>query len=198
MKIVQINFSCMWGSTGKICNSISNILSQKSIENYTFYIFGENLEKKNNYIRYGNFPYTKFQALKAKLFGNYGFNSNIATKYLLKKLDDIKPDIVHVHNIHGHDCNFELLFNYLKEKRIKVYYTFHDCWAFTGYCPHFVVAKCDNWLTGCRNCPIKKRYTFVTTMTDKPIRFLLDILLLLVIMITIMHTSKIRCPNKNR
>lgn len=157
MVVVQINFSCTWGSTGKICDSISKLLLKKETENYIFYIYGKNPENRHNYIKYGDFVYTKFQALKSKVFGNYGFNSTLATKSLIKQLDRIKPDIVHIHNIHGHDCNFEILFQYLKEKHIKVIYTFHDCWAFTGYCPHFTMAKCDHWFSGCGRCPLKKR-----------------------------------------
>lgn len=160
MKVVQINFSCTWGSTGKICDSVSKLLTKKDIENYTFYIYGGNPQEHENYIRYGNLPYSKFQALKSRVFGNYGFNSLLATKWLIKKLDVIKPDIVHVHNIHGHDCHFEKLFSYLKSKNIKVFYTFHDCWAFTGYCPHFAMAKCDNWLSGCGNCVLRRRYSW--------------------------------------
>jgi len=157
MVIVQINFSCAWGSTGKICNSVSELLMERGIENYIFYTYGRNSEKRDNYIKYGGGVYEKFQALKSRILGNYGFNSFLATKYLIKKLDKIKPDIVHVHNIHGHDCQFEKLFCYLRKKKIKVFYTFHDCWAFTGYCPHFTMAKCDHWLNGCGNCIWRKR-----------------------------------------
>ena len=157
MVVVQINFSCTWGSTGKICDSVSGLLTEQKIENYIFYIFGDNPQNKENYIKYGNFLYTKAQALKSRVFGNYGFNSSLATKKLIKNLDKIKPDIVHIHNIHGHDCNFEMLFHYLKKNNIKVFYTFHDCWTFTGYCPHFTMAKCDNWLSGCGNCPSRKK-----------------------------------------
>lgn len=160
MRVLQINFSCTWGSTGKICDSISKLLTKKKIENYILYTYGKNPENKPNYLKYGNFPYMKFQGLKSKLFGTYGFNSFIATRWLIKKLERIQPDVVHIHNIHGHDCNFETLFHYLKNKRIKVVYTFHDCWAFTGYCPHFTMAKCDRWLDGCGQCPLRKRYSW--------------------------------------
>ena len=160
MVVVQINFSCVWGSTGKICDSISKLLSERDIENYIFYIYGNNPQNRPNYIRYGDFLYTKFQALKAKIFGNYGFNSTIATKKMIKRLDEIKPDVVHIHNIHGHDCNLEFLCRYLKGKNIKVFYTFHDCWAFTGYCPHFTMAKCDQWLNGCECCPLRKKFSW--------------------------------------
>ena len=155
MKVVQINFSCTWGSTGKICDSISKLLTEKQYENYIFYIYGNNPKRHLNYIKYGDFVYTKFQALKSKVLGNYGFNSSFATKRLINHLEQIKPDVVHIHNIHGHDCHFEMLFHYLRGKNIKVFYTFHDCWAFTGYCPHFTMAKCNNWLKGCGNCPLR-------------------------------------------
>lgn len=160
MVVVQINFSCTWGSTGKICDSVSKLLSEKGIENYIFYTYGGNPQKCDHYIRYGNLFYEKMQGIKSRVLGNYGFNSFFATRYLLKKLDKIQPDIVHVHNIHGHDCHFGQLFRYLKEKNIKVFYTFHDCWAFTGYCPHFTMAKCENWLNGCGNCVLRRRYSW--------------------------------------
>lgn len=160
MIVVQINFSCTWGSTGKICDAVSQILTKGKIENYIFYIYGKNPDNRQNYLKYGNLPYTKFQALKSKISGAYGFHSSASTKWLIGKLEEIKPDIVHVHNIHGHDCNFEMLFQYLKTKNIRVFYTFHDCWTFTGYCPHFSMAKCDHWLYGCGNCPLRKRYSW--------------------------------------
>ena len=160
MVVVQINFSCSWGSTGKICDSISKLLTEKNVENYIFYTYGGNPQKRTVYIKYGNTVYEKMQAIKSRVFGNYGFNSVLATQWLLKRLDRIKPNIVHVHNIHGHDCHFGMLFQYLRRKNIKVFYTFHDCWAFTGYCPHFAMAKCDRWLTGCGDCVLRRRYSW--------------------------------------
>ena len=37
-------------------------------------------------------------------------------------------------------------------------WTFHDCWAFTGHCAHFVTAGCEKWKTGCFDCPLKGDY----------------------------------------
>lgn len=160
MRIVQINLSCTWGSTGKICDSLSKAMSEQGIENYTFYTYGDNPEGKNNYIKYGNLFYEKFQALKSRIIGNYGFNSELASLWIINRLKKINPDIVHIHNIHSHDCHFAMLFDYLKKNHIKVIYTFHDCWAFTGYCPHFIMAKCNNWLNGCGNCKQRRHYSW--------------------------------------
>lgn len=158
MKIVQINTTCGIGSTGKICTGISQLLTENNVENYILYS-----TKSNGYsfgIQCSDENYIKIQVLKSRIFGNYGFNSKKVTKKMIRELDKINPDIVHVHNIHGHDCHFEILFNYLKKNKVKVVYTFHDCWAFTGYCPHFAIAQCDNWSTGCGQCVLRKRYSW--------------------------------------
>ncbi len=158
MKIVQINAVCGRGSTGKICVSISEILTSQNIENYILYSFG-----KSDYplgIKISSDKYIKIQALKSKVFGNYGFNSKRATKKIIDKLDSIQPDIVHIHNIHGHDCHLGLLFTYLKKKNIKIFWTFHDCWAFTGYCVHFTFVKCEKWKTECKHCPQRRQYSW--------------------------------------
>ena len=131
MKVVQINATCGVGSTGKICVEISQLLSEKNVENYILYS-----SKSNGYklgIKCSDDRYIKFQALKSKVLGNYGFNSKKATQKMIDMLEKVQPDIVHLHNIHGHDCNLEMLFRYFKKNKTKLIWTFHDCWAFTGY-----------------------------------------------------------------
>lgn len=151
MKIVQINTTCGVGSTGKICVAISRLLCAQNIENYILYTSG-----KSNYplgIKYSDDNYKKLQALKSKVLGNYGFNSNYATGKLIKELESIQPDIIHIHNIHSHDCNLSILFKYIKRKNLKVFWTFHDCWTFTASCPHFTMVKCEKWKKECNKCP---------------------------------------------
>ncbi len=158
MKIVRINATCGVGSTGKICVAVSEQLSKKGIENYIFYSAGSSDYPLG--IKYVNETAVKFQTLVSRSFGNYGFESKGITKRLIKELDKIKPDIVHIHNIHAHNCNFEMLFDYIRKKGIKAYWTFHDCWAFTAYCPHFDMIGCDKWRTGCNKCPQRKQFSW--------------------------------------
>lgn len=158
MKIVQINATCGSGSTGKICVDISRLLTDKHIENYIIYS-----GKKSDYplgIHCGDYKEIKIQAIRSRLFGFYGFNSKRITKRILKKLDEIEPDVVHLHNLHGHNCNLEMLLSYLREHHKKTFWTFHDCWAFTAYCPYFDLASCGKWKSGCDNCPSCCEYTF--------------------------------------
>ena len=158
MKIVQINSVCGQGSTGKICVAVSHLLTERGIENYILYASGKSNEPAGR--RYMTDREVKWQALRSRILGNYGFNTRRATKRLLRELDSIRPDIVHLHNLHGHNVHLELLCSYLKERKIKVFWTFHDCWAFTGYCPHYDMAGCAQWKTQCETCIQRRHYSW--------------------------------------
>lgn len=130
--------------------AVSQILTENKTENYILYS-----SAKSEYsfgIKYSNILSVKLQALYSRIAGNYGFDAKHTTKKLIKTLKKINPDIIHIHNIHSHACNLEILFNYIRKNNIKTYWTFHDCWAFTGYCPHFDMIGCDKWKSQCYNC----------------------------------------------
>lgn len=158
MKVVQINAVCGSGSTGKICVDVSKLLTERGVENYIFYASGSSGYPLGR--RYMSSLEIKVQALKSRIFGNWGFNSRSATKRLIAMLEEVQPDIVHLHNLHGHNCDLELLFAYFKEKKTKLFWTFHDCWAFTGYCPYYDMIGCDKWKSGCEGCPQRKLYSW--------------------------------------
>ena len=156
MKIVQIN-SFSNGSTGHIMMNIHKELQKQGYDSYV--VWGRGRKATNDHEIYMNDKIgVYFHALYSRLTGKTGFASKMATKRLLKQLDIIKPDIVHLHNVHGYYINIELLFNYLKQRKIKVIWTLHDCWAFTGQCPHFIINKCEKWKTECCNCPMINEY----------------------------------------
>ena len=92
MKVVQVNAYCGRGSTGKICLSISNILTKQGIKNIIYYTQGKS--ELVNSINYnpGKY-YTLFQSLKSKLLGNNGFNSHIETYSLINKIKKFAPEI---------------------------------------------------------------------------------------------------------
>lgn len=163
MKIVQINSCSGIGSTGKICESISKILDENGIENYILYFSGKT--GFHNSIKCSTQIYEKMQALYSRILGNYGFNSWISTKIVIHHLEKIKPDIVHLHNLHGHEVNIERLLKYLKNKKIRIVWTMHDCWLFTGYCPYFTMIKCEQWKNGCHQCLQRKTYSWFFDMS---------------------------------
>lgn len=54
---------------------------------------------------------------------------------------------------HGYYINIKILFNYLRQSRAKIVWTFHDCWSFTGHCAHFEYVNCNKWKSLCSKCP---------------------------------------------
>lgn len=165
MKVVQLNSVCGIGSTGGVTIQISRAMSENKTENYILYTMGS--YKYRFGIKYSNRLYIKANALLAKIFGNYGFNSRISTHRLIKHLGRIKPDIVHIHNIHSHDVNLKMLFEYLNKNNICVVMTLHDCWLFTGYCTHFEAQNCSKWQFGCENCPQARKYSWFCDKSEK-------------------------------
>lgn len=156
MKIVQINSYCGYGSTGRIVVDISKKLNENNYENYIFYGVGKS--SYENSIKFGGTFNLRGHQIKTRLLGKHGFYSKNVTNKMIEKLKKINPDIVHLHNLHGHYLNVEILFNYLKAYNKKVIWTLHDCWSFTGHCAHFEYIGCDKWKTECNNCPQLNEY----------------------------------------
>ena len=88
--------------------------------------------------------------------GYNGCFSILATWRLIGTIRRLQPDLIHLHNLHGNNVNLFLLFSYLKKAHIPVVWTLHDCWSFTGRCPHFSMLGCDKWKSGCGGCPYPK------------------------------------------
>lgn len=156
MKVVLVNSVSGYGSTGKIVNELSEGLDRENIENYVFY--GRKSSSFKNAIRIGSNLNVISHLLFTRVFGKHGFYSKFATKRFVKKLAKIKPDLVHLHNLHGYYLNVEILFKYLKKADIKVVWTLHDCWSFTGHCAHYDYVDCQKWQSQCYNCPQTKVY----------------------------------------
>lgn len=157
MRIVQVNTVCGTGSTGKITVALHNLLFQNHHESYIAYGRNSAFEEIPNY-KIGNKPDFYLHVLKNFFEGKNGFGSRNVTLKFINWLDNVSPDIIHLHNIHGFYLNIELLFEYIKQKKIPVVWTLHDCWPFTGQCAHFDYINCSKWTTACHNCPIYRTH----------------------------------------
>jgi len=100
----------------------------------------------------------KMHGLQTRLFDRHGLCSKSATQAFMKQIEAIKPDVIHLHNIHGYYLNIEVLFNFLRISKIPVVWTLHDCWPFTGHCAYFDFVGCVKWQTQCNNCPQTRTY----------------------------------------
>lgn len=156
-KLIQINTVNNSGSTGRIAEEICQTAIDEGSSCYIAYGRNER-PSASKLIRIGNDMDVKLHGLQTRIFDRHGLGSRKATSDFIQQIEKIKPDIIHLHNIHGYYINIEILFHYLKKINIPVVWTFHDCWPITGHCTHFMFVECDKWKTQCYKCPQKTRY----------------------------------------
>lgn len=159
--IVEINSSTV-GSTGRIMFMVAEAARQSGYSVYTASAVHGNEKRieRENHIYIGNKWDKKLHLIMAKKTGYNGCFSHLSTWKFLKKLDKIKPDLIHFHNLHNCYINLPMLFDYIKEKSIPVVWTLHDCWPYTGHCPYYDYVNCNKWMTECHDCPQIKKYPY--------------------------------------
>lgn len=156
-KLLQINVTANWGSTGKIAESIGQLAIENRWDSYI--AFGRKYNPSTSkIIKVGTKIDTYIHYAYDRLFDMEGRSSKHATKTLIKKIKEIGPNIVQLHNLHDHYLNYQILFEYLNQTDIKIVWTFHDCWAFTGHCYHFIEQNCMKWKTECNHCIRRNKF----------------------------------------
>lgn len=159
MKILIINLRVGTGSVGRIVSDLYYGIKESGNECKIAYARGNigQINKEDTIKICSNFEIYK-HALLTRLFGRTAFWSKRSTKKFLKEIDKYAPDIIHIHGIYGYYINMEVLFNYIKRKKIKLISTLHSCWDFTGHCCYFDYINCDKWKYKCNHCPQIKSY----------------------------------------
>lgn len=156
LKLFQINVVSNMLSTGKICEDIAKVAQTKGWQTYIAYgrwakpSVSEARRVGNNWDMYMHYAGHRF-------FDCEGLGSERATKNLICWIDEIRPDIIQLHNIHDHYLNYPILFDYLSNLNTPVVWTQHDCWAYTGGCVYHDLYNCDQWREGCEGeCPNRR------------------------------------------
>lgn len=156
MKVLYINSVGHFGSTGRIVDDLCKIIKDWGHQCLKVFGRGEisSIEDKKNISKIGIIE----QFFLTRLFDLHGRVSIFPTKRIIRLIRKYKPDVIHLHNLHGYYVNYSILFSFFKSTNIPIVWTLHDCWSFTGHCAYFDYLKCDKWLTECFNCPAKKDY----------------------------------------
>lgn len=153
MKVLIINASCGNGSTGRIVADLYQMLRNKG--HFCKIAFGHGEPRMVLYedtIRVNNKWGYYIHNVLGKLFDRAGFFSRQKTKKFVKIIEEYKPDLIHLHNLHGFWINIDILFKELRKLNIPIVWTLHDCWAYTGHCSHYTTNKCYKWVDGCHAC----------------------------------------------
>lgn len=159
--LLQINTCNNVFSTGKIASDIGELAMQNGWISIIVSSKNGGYSHSNNASLFiGHKISTYFHALETRILDNHslGFSSKKSSRQLIGIIEKNKPDIIHLHIIHGYYLNLPILFDYLASKDIPIVWTIHSCWEFTGHCAFFDRVGCNKWETGCSNCPQLKEY----------------------------------------
>lgn len=167
MKVLQINSVSGIKSTGKICLETAKLLKKNGDE--CLIIFGRetaSAEADEFSVKIGNIFTNVLHYIRYIITDDDGKGSYFPTKKAIKIIEKYNPDLIHLHNLHGHYINSHMLLEYIQKKKIPVIFSLYDCWMFTGGCTHFDYIGCSKWKTSCFKCPNQSKYPFDKVMVD--------------------------------
>lgn len=153
MTIVQINAVYGKGSTGKTTMELHRHLLAQGHDSHVLWAAGCSHAEDANLHRIGNAFGAKIHAVATRLFGTQCFHSRFSTGRTVRLLKRLRPDVVHLHNLHSNYIHLPTLLKCLAKADVPVVMTLHDCWFFTGGCFHFKLLGCDGYTKDCKGCP---------------------------------------------
>lgn len=155
--LFQISIEVNSGSVGRIAEQVGQVVISHGWESYITYA-RKHLPSQSKTIKIGTKWDVYWHGIMTRLFDRHCLSSTRATRKLIKQIEEIKPDIIQLHHIHGYFLDMEVLFDYLSSIETPVVWVFHDCWSMTGHCAHFDYVGCFKWKTQCFDCVQKREY----------------------------------------
>ena len=155
MKVMQINSHYNSGGAGKIVAYLHRQLLAHGVESRVAYGRGNKVAEAG-VTRIGSEAQNQLDAALTRVTGIAGFHSRAATRQLVRLLAAEKPDVLHLHGLHGYYLHYGILFDYINANNLPCVWTFHDCLAFTAQCGY--PYDCNRYVNGCHDCPLKRDY----------------------------------------
>ena len=155
MKVLLLDVNAAGSSTGKIVSDLASVLRNTGHEVKVCYGRGDSKDDADT-VKIANGIEVLSHVALSRISGYVGHYSPIATRKLIKIIEDFKPDVVHLHELHGYYVNIGAVIEYLKINDIKTIWTFHCEFMYTGRCGH--AYDCEKWKTECSSCPQLESY----------------------------------------
>ena len=153
MKVVHINTSFGRGGAANLMSILSKDLTSASgVENHHIVSYSTYKEEdfKIHCVEDKKCFFGQIKIQRILVENGYMDVLLPAQKYeILKKVSEIQPDIIHIHNTHG--GYFEISLLKKLSKLAPIVWTFHDMFNLTGHCAYSF--DCEKWITGCGDCP---------------------------------------------
>lgn len=154
-RVLLIDVNCKFSSTGKIVYNLFKGLKEDGREAAICYGRGDEIHEEGIY-KFGLDWETNIHAGLARITGYNGCFSPLSTKRLIAYIEEFQPDVIHIHELHAYFVNIKPLLEYIKKRKIKVVWTFHCEYMYTGKCGH--AYSCTNFMHGCGKCSAVHEY----------------------------------------
>lgn len=154
-RVLLIDVNCKHSSTGKIVYEIFRLLKEKGVEAAVCYGRGEVIKEEGIY-KFGLDMETNIHAGLARITGYNGCFSPFSTKRLIDYIERFEPHVIHIHELHAYFVNIRTLLQHIKKRKIKLVWTFHCEYMYTGKCGY--AYECQKWKTECNHCPVAGEY----------------------------------------
>ncbi len=159
MKILHVNISDSIGGASKAAYRLHKSLRKIGVDSHML-VFNKDTDD-NTVISLKNKKQKIFLEIRRyienKILNRYSHRvriifslSLLRNRHLIKKINNINPDIVHLHWVNGGLLG---IIDLLKIKR-KIVWSMHDNWIISGGC--HIKWDCEKYKTICSECPILK------------------------------------------
>ena len=163
MKVLIVNTSVLGSSTGKIAYGFYKHLAGEGHEAVLAYGIGESVDPGDpKVVNFVPRLEPKLHFRLNLLTGYHGCFGPIAERNINRIIDEFKPDIIQLYNLHGYYLNISRLFRKIAKERIPVVYGMLDEYPYLGYCCY--AYDCDGFRSGCRDCQFDFRDRYLKSL----------------------------------
>lgn len=152
MKILLVGNTYKYGSTGQIAYIYSQELKRRG--NECLVAVGKKIYDDEECIELEDKLGRGFHYLMSLITGYEGRFSIRATWKLFKIINEFRPEVVQLFNLHGYYLNIYKLLKFLGKRKIKTVYSMLDEYPYLGHCCY--AFECNQFENECRECKLDK------------------------------------------
>lgn len=160
MRLAAINTTASpFHAPASLMLDVANGFAAMSDDNRAMVLYGRGTHAEAPGVEFhktGNDVSVIHHYLWSRTLDSEGLVSRRATAHIVEHLKAFHPDIVHLHNLHGHYLHYPTLFSWLEKTDVPVVITLHDLWLLSGRC--CFPGNCAKWKHGCKSCEYKDSY----------------------------------------
>ena len=153
LRILIINTLIEGTSTAKIATGLYKKLKERGYDCLVLYGVGDE-SNNNDFVKIATNFDIRLGWIHNQMTGVHGALAPFPLKRVKRILDEFRPDIVQLFNLHHYYMDIYGLFDLLKKNNIPTVYSMLDEYPYLGYCCY--AFECLQFKTGCQKCNYKR------------------------------------------